>query len=162
MTNIKVPIILTLAIAILLATYWLSSNQSTSSLLESEKVLHHDSQTPLLEKEIALRPKIDVPEAENIKQQLSAVQAEKAAQAARFLPKKATVVTLSVQEMSLIKEQSQLKQAEIALLISEYKTHINDQAKVKALQQQVKRLTAEYNELILPLALNAMAEKNNG
>jgi hypothetical protein len=155
MTNIKIPIVI--AITVIAASYWLSNNAS----LDSKN--NEDSHKASTQSESVLPAAIDnVSKKAKVEQLLTVAKAEKASQAKRFLPKKATPILLSKQELSIIKEKSQLKQAEINLLIAQYGENISDKDKTEDLQAKVKILMAEYNELILPLALNSMAERNNG
>lgn len=155
MTNIKIPIVI--AITVIVTSYWLLNNSSLDSSDNEDS--HKASNQPRNVLPVVID---NVPNKAKVEQLLTVAKAEKASQAKRFLPKKATPILLSKQELSILKEKSQLKQAEINLLIAQYDENISDQEKTEDLQAKVKILMAEYNKLILPLALNSMAEKNNG
>ncbi len=161
-TNIKMLLALVITITVVVAAYLLSNDHSlvpfvepTNSVENTQHIAHQpENSLPTTTASASHAAKVD--------QLLIVAKAEKASQAKRFLPKKASPIVLSEQELSLLKEKSRLKQAEINLLIAQYGENINDQEKKQTLQAKVETLMAEYNELVLPLALKAMAEKENG
>ena len=162
MTNIKIILVFTVIISMIVIGYMLSNDRTLAPLNETidtverrqESFSQPESLLPIIMNEASQATKID--------QLLMAAKAEKALEAKRFLPKKMTSVLLSEQELNILKEKSQIKQAEINLLIAQYGENIHDKEKKQKLQKKVKILMTEYNELILPIALKAMQQKENG
>jgi hypothetical protein len=162
MTNTKIPLAIAATITVIVGLYWFSSSDSLVPLVGSDNIVEDDN-TISNQSDNVLLPVIDNGSQEvKVDKLLTVARAEKVIQAKRFLPKSATPITLSEQELNSIKEKSQLKQAEINLLIAQYDENISDREKTQDLQAKVKILMAEYNKLILPLALHSMADKNNG
>jgi len=162
MTNIKIISTLAITIIVVVAAYLLSNNHSLAPLVEPTNSVDNTQQMTHQHENSLSTATDSAAQAVKVEQLLVVTEAEKVSQAKRFLPKKASPIVLSEQELSILKEKSRLKQAEINLLIAQYGENINDQEKRQALQAKVKTLMAEYNELVLPLALKEMAEKENG
>ncbi len=162
MTHIKIILAFAITTIVVVAAYLLSNSHSLAPLVEPINGVENGQQAAVSFENSLPTATDSATQAVKVDQFLVVTEAEKVSQAKRFLPKKASPIALSEQELSLLKEKSRLKQAEINLLIAQYGDAINDQEKRQALQAKVKTLMAEYNELVLPLALKEMAEKENG
>ncbi|GEM_PF-3261930 len=78
----------------------------------------------------------------------------------RPTPKKATPVNLSVEELLALKQKADEKQKQIDELIIELDQNLANPEQKAQIQVRINELLEQYNELILPVALNAIAEKN--
>lgn len=155
----KMVLVFVVIITTIVTAYLLSSDTAlTPSNEASHRVDQTEVNTPQLEDALPI-PMNKTSQAAKVDELLRAAKSEKIREAKRFLPKEMTPVSLSEQELNLLKEKSQHKQAEINSLIAQYEENINDHDKKLALQEKVKILMEEYNKLILPLALKAMEER---
>lgn len=162
MTNIKMILVFTVITSMMVIAYMLSNDRTLAPINETIDTVDR-TQGSSSQPESLLPTKMnEASQDTKVDQLLMAAKAEKAREAKRFLPKKMTSVLLSEQELSILKEKSQHKQAEINLLIAQYGENIHDKEKKQKLQNKVKILMTEYNELVLPLALKAMQQKENG
>jgi hypothetical protein len=158
----KMILVFVVIITMIVTAYMLSNDRSLAPINETSNNIDK-TQEHIPQLKGALPTTMNkTSKAAKVEQLLMAAKSEKAKQAKRFLPKKMTPVSLSDKELNILKEKSQHKEAEINLLIAEYEDNIHDHDKKQALQEKVKILMAEYNKLILPLALKAMEEKENG
>ena len=91
-----------------------------------------------------------------------AKEAAKRQQAEKLRPKSATKVTLSEQELrerSLLAEE---KKTQISVLMSKYNDSRLSAEEGHQLKAEMKLLMEEYNQVILPVALKAMEEREQG
>lgn len=78
----------------------------------------------------------------------------------RLAPKQASKIELTESEKSALEEQASAKQQQINQLIVELDKSLNNPSQKAEIQQKINSLLKEYNQLILPVALTAMAENN--
>lgn len=75
---------------------------------------------------------------------------------------KTSLVNLSAEERADLQQKASVKQAELKQLINELNQNLKYKDKKQQIQTKIDTLLAEYNQLVLPLALTAMAEQNRG
>ncbi|MER2491613.1 hypothetical protein [Catenovulum sediminis] len=63
-------------------------------------------------------------------------------------------------QLAARKEQVAVKQAEIEILMAELDENLKNKAKKQQIEQQINQKLAEYNQLVLPIALQQMQDKN--
>ncbi|EWH10087.1 hypothetical protein DS2_09852 [Catenovulum agarivorans DS-2] len=61
---------------------------------------------------------------------------------------------------TMLKQQAAAKQAEIEVLMAELDSNLSDKYKKQQIEQQLHQKLAEYNELVLPIALQQMQQRN--
>lgn len=70
-----------------------------------------------------------------------------------------TIIEIQPQDLAAMKISANEKKVEIERLMLEFDQHKSDKSKREEIQKKINRVMAEYNKLILPVALDQV--KNN-